>query len=120
MKYFLSQKMNNLSEEEIINNTSEYVKLIKKIDPKLEYVDVFITEKSPTNIKDDKINVWYLGSSLQKLAECDILIVVDRCNESNRGCIIEYETAKRYGYKIMYLDTTFKTLIKEEEIKELY
>ena len=33
MKYFLSQRMYNLTDKEIIDNTDDYVKAIYKINP---------------------------------------------------------------------------------------
>jgi hypothetical protein len=117
MKYFLSQRMHNLTDKEIIENTDNYVKAIYKINPMLRWVNS-LNFKKPTSPDIKNENIYYLGLDLQKLSECNILIVVDNCNKTNRGCIIEYETAKRYGYIIMHFDSKNNTLTKEPENKE--
>ena len=100
MKYFLSQPMNGLTEEQIIDNTDKYVKTIKSIDPRMEYVNTLFFPKEsdfPNGVTGDKRRIFCLGRSVSRIAECDCIVFVTDCYIHSNGCKIEYEVAKTYG-----------------------
>lgn len=112
MNYFLSQPMKGLSDEEIIDNTNRFVKLIKNLNPKLNYINTlyFPTKSDISHIKQENNSIFCLGKSIMRLAECDCVVFVDNCIETNRGCSIEYLVAKKYGLTCYRLSTDMNLL----------
>jgi len=105
-KLFVSQPMTGLSDGEIMMarasaiRSAEY-KIRSKIDtytPRkvLEVIDSFFRD-APTDAK----HLWYLGESLKKLSEADVVIFAENWQKS-RGCRIEHEAAVAYGIEVMY------------------
>lgn len=106
IKLFVSQPMTGLSDDEIMkaryyavreaerkirNKTNTYTR--HKV---LEVIDSFFQD-APTDAK----HLWYLGESLKKLSEADVVIFAKNWQKS-RGCKIEHEAAVAYGIEVMY------------------
>lgn len=99
-KVFISQPMGGLTDDEILKTRDEaklYLEIL--VGKPLEIIDSFIEEK-PVNIKNDSIGVWYLGKSIQLLAQADMVYFCDGWDKA-RGCRMEHEIAKQYGLKII-------------------
>lgn len=95
-KLFISVPMKGRTEAEI----KETMKKMKKIaeiyeGEELEMIDSYIEHKPPQNSNQA---IWYLGESLKKLSEADVIIGIDD-HWSWSGCQIEMTTAGLYGIK---------------------
>jgi len=97
LKLFISQPMRGLTDEEILKAREEIkLKAEKKIGESVELIDSFIKDY-PGEI-NKSIPVFYLGKSIQFLAQADVAYFGGDW-ENARGCKIEYEIAKAYGIK---------------------
>ena len=107
-KLFISLPMAGYSEEEIRNRMAEYKEKAEYLmGEELELIDSVITNV-PDGVKD--IGVWCVGVSLTAMSEADV-VFFGRGWRKARGCIVEYETAYRYGLLRIedapYWDTQF-------------
>ena len=99
MKIMISQPMSGLSLSEIAHQRD-------KIEMKLEslgheVVNSYFKEFNEENRCDlAHVPVYYLGKSLQKMAECDAVYFAEGW-ELARGCVIERAVAENYGFIIM-------------------
>lgn len=118
-KVMVSQRMNGV-EDSVIKETRKriinYVSSTMFPDEKVEIVDSYVEEYPPDNIPNKA--VWYLGKSIQKLAEADLL-VVESGAEDARGCKIEMDVARAYGIEICVLPSLWKPASElNQEMKE--
>ena len=98
-KLFISQPMNGLTDEEILTERiSIKARAEKEIGEPVELIDSYFSEYPDSNIKNK--GVWYLGKSLMKMAEADI-VYFGKHWECARGCILEHMTAEAYELTIM-------------------
>lgn len=102
MKVFISQKMNGLTDQEILARRREMIQYIEKEKPDAEIVDSFFTDYPVINGKDVNIGLKYLAKSIDLLAECKAAYFEDDY-DSARGCLIEHECAKAYGIEVHYV-----------------
>ena len=107
-KLFISLPMAGYSEEEIRNRMAECKEKAEYLmGEELELLDTVITSV-PDGIKE--IGVWCVGASILAMAEADV-VYFGRGWRKARGCIVEYETAYRYGLLRIedapYWDTQF-------------
>ena len=93
-KLFISMPMRGLTNEEIKKKMKENKKLVEEILGE----DLYLLESVfDANLgKSINIPVWYLGDSLKKLAQADIVFFADGWKDA-RGCKIEHEVAKQYS-----------------------
>lgn len=91
MKYFISQPMNGLTNDEIKAKRDEIVKACFHEDSNAEIIDSFF-ENAPHDAKP----LWFLGESIKKLSEADIAYFAKGW-ENARGCELEFECATAYG-----------------------
>lgn len=106
VKLFVSQPMTGLSDDEIMMARASAIRSAEyKIRGKtniftpqkvLVVIDSFFQD-APTDAK----HLWYLGESLKKLSEADVVIFAKNWQKS-RGCKIEHEAAVNYGIEVMY------------------
>ena len=98
MKYvFISQPMNGLNDNQIKINRNELVEYAKR-----EYgVDVQIIDSFFEGAPHHKKPIWFLGKSIEKLADAEVIIMGEGW-ESARGCKIEHDVAKAYGIEVDY------------------
>lgn len=93
-KLFISCPMRGRTNEAIAESRERMKKIAKEIfNEELEVIDSIISDRPPV---DSKESIWYLGKSLEKLAEADYFIGVDY-SEYFRGCEVERGVAQRYG-----------------------
>lgn len=98
-KIFISQPMSGLTDEQILGKRERIKEEIKKnIKEEVEIIDSFI-EGYPGEI-NKHIPVWYLGHSILRLSEADIVYFSKGWSEA-RGCKIEYQIAVEYGLEII-------------------
>ena len=99
-KLFVSVPMKGRTRE-AIKNSIECMHKIAEIafGEELELIDSYIEETPPTNINQ---SVWYLGKSIEFLAQADYFIGVNDLHYP--GCQAEYFIAKNYGIKFLMLD----------------
>ena len=67
-----------------------------------EVINTLFTEEAP---KDSKQGLWYLGKSIQAMAEADMVLLLPNWRDA-RGCKIEYECAKAYGLETVEIKLT--------------
>lgn len=96
MKVFISQPMRDKTDEEIKTEREKAVSIIKeKYNQDVEIIDSFF-ENAPHNAKP----LWFLGKSLELLADADVAYFCKDW-ELYRGCRIEHICAKEYGIDVM-------------------
>lgn len=96
MKVFISQPMRDKTDEQIKEERAKAVSRIKeKYNQDVEIIDSFF-ENAPHNAKP----LWFLGKSLELLANADVAYFCKDW-EKYRGCKIEHTCAKEYGIKLM-------------------
>ena len=66
----------------------------------IEFIDTWIYEDPPEYLEGDKIGLWYLGKSLEKLTQADVVYCAREWT-SFRGCVIEHDAAKSYGLRVI-------------------
>lgn len=96
MKVFISQPMRDKTDEQI---REERVKAIKKIIEKYNE-DVEIIDSFFENAPHDAKPLWFLGKSLELLADADVAYFCKDW-EKYRGCRIENTCAKEYGIDVI-------------------
>ena len=92
MRVMISQPMNGKSNEEIRKERAE---IVKKIERKgFEYIDTVFEDEGKMN-KIIHGGVYYLGKSIEKMAEADIVYFMKGW-ENARGCKIEHLICSQY------------------------
>ena len=95
-KLFISQPMRGKTDDEIKAERARAIQSAEEVvgEP-LEVIDSFF-EKAPVNAKP----LWFLGKSLELLADADIAYFVSGWQDY-RGCKIEHTCAVEYGIQII-------------------
>lgn len=101
MRVFISQRMNGLTDEEILKTREEAMRYAKFLiglrdGDKLEFIDSYF-RFCPVDSKP----LWFLGKSLELLSTADVCIFVGNW-EIARGCRIEHECCLEYGIPRVY------------------
>lgn len=102
-KVMISQRMRGVSDDLIQKNREDLINTIKTDifpDEDVEIVDSYFEDYPDSTIPNKA--VCYLGNSITKLAEADVL-VVEAGAEDERGCKIEISVAKAYGIDVYLL-----------------
>lgn len=95
-KIFISQPMNGLSDLQINKDRARVIECLYSIGYKpdeITVIDTYIEENAPDNANS---GLWYLGKSLELLADADIAVFTKGWRNA-RGCRIEFKCAKEYG-----------------------
>lgn len=100
-KLFVSVPMKYRTKENI-KHSIECMHKIAEIafGEELELIDSYIEDTPPTELNQ---SVWYLGKSIELLAQADYFIGVGLLYDYH-GCCIENEIAGRYGVKNLILN----------------
>ena len=103
-KIMISQPMNGLTEEEIINAQKKYFEYAKKEN--LEVVNTYFKDEWYSQDSMSlrgvvQMPVCFLAMSLEKMSQCNIVYFAKGW-ENARGCKIEHEVALQYGLDIIY------------------
>ena len=110
IKVFISQPMNGLTEEEVMETRKKAIthatKLInEKLHPmketEIEFMETYIYEDAP----EDAGRLWYLGRSIQELGKADFVYFVDGWEKAS-GCISEAVIADLYEIPVLYRENT--------------
>ena len=124
-KLFISCPMKGRTKENIKKSMEQMHKIAEiMFDQKLEVIPTYIEDAPPANSNEC---VWYLGRSIQLMAEADLFVGI-YYSEYFKGCNIESDVANSYGipsvrfdiYKLMP-DVTevereyYKSMVKAEE-----
>lgn len=93
-KLFISQPMKGKTDEEILKEREVAIEKAKNVlEEEVEVIDSFF-QSAPVDAKP----LWFLGKSLELLADADIAYFAKGWEDA-RGCVIEHECAVRYGIK---------------------
>lgn len=96
MKVFISQPMRDKTDEQIKEERAKAVNRIKETyNEDVEIIDSFF-ENAPHDAKP----LWFLGKSLELLANADIAYFCKDWDKY-RGCKIEHTCAEEYGIEVM-------------------
>ena len=101
MRVFISQKMNGLSEEEILKTREEAIRYAKNViglapGDTFEFIDSYFR-----TCPEDATPLFFLGKSLELLSTADICLFVGNW-ETARGCRIEHDCCLEYGISRVY------------------
>lgn len=100
-KVFISQPMNGLTKEEILKTRQEAIDGLYEYGYEPDEIEII---DSVFDIDDDFKNpLFYLGKSLELMSEADLIVFTQGWYDT-RGCRIEYECAKRYGFSYICAD----------------
>lgn len=98
-KAMISQPMNGLTDEEIIETKQRAIKYLK--DNSYIVVNTYFDKYDDSVIQDLNIPLYYLSQSLLRMSGCDVVYFCKGW-ENAKGCKIEHEVAKAYGLEIIY------------------
>lgn len=113
-KLFVSVPMKGRTEEEIKASIQKMKEIAEIYEgEELELIDSYIEGNPP---KDNNQAIWFLGKSLEKLAEADVFIGIEDAWDWN-GCYVEQEVANRYRIKAYrvnprYVIDNYDTLVR--------
>ena len=98
-RIFVSLPMYGRSEEEIREHQQKIFDAhvsspLRSKDTKFELIDTVFSHPD----HDDEDRLWYLGRSIQKLSQADLVIFADGWTESY-GCQIEHYVCVLYGIR---------------------
>lgn len=101
-KLFVSVPMRGRTEEAIKASMAN-MKAIAEIyeGEELELIDSYIPKNAPESTAR---SVWYLGRSIEKLAEADVFMGCYDIYDRYPGCYIETMIARRYNIKFYRVD----------------
>ena len=106
-KIFISQPMEELTDDEIKANRKKAIDLITvKYNSDVEFIDSFIEGNVP---KTNNIAAYYLGKSIEMMADAEAVAFLPGY-EKARGCMIEYNVARSYGYTIIMIDDNYENI----------
>lgn len=97
MKVFISQPMKDKTNDEILYERNKIIRYLHDNIQDVEILDSFFQD----NV-ENVTPLWYLSRSLSIMSQAD-LIVFAKNWKRYRGCRIEYECAKEYGYVCQFL-----------------
>lgn len=101
-KLFISCPMKGRTKENIRNSMEKMHKIAEIVfGEELEAIDSYIKGNIP---RTNHQGVYYLGRSIQMLAEADYFIGIDGYSERFNGCMIEREVARSYGIRSTYVN----------------
>jgi hypothetical protein len=100
----ISQRMNGLTNEQIIETRNRFLEYAKKEN--LEVVNTYFTDEwyskdSMSSRGVVQIPLCFLAKSLENMSQCSIVYFAKGW-ENARGCKIEHEVALQYGLEIIY------------------
>lgn len=98
MKVFISQPMRDKTDEEIV---AERYCAIEHVEHYFFKADIDVIDSYFENAPHDASPLWYLGESIKKMEDADVVYFCKDWQKYN-GCVIEHECAVRYGKKIIY------------------
>lgn len=102
-KLFISVPMKGRTEEEIKYSIAKMHCIAEAYEgEELELIDSWVAEAPPA---DCNRSAWYLGKSIEKLAEANVFIGIDTSIVNAPGCAVESQVALNYGIKSYIVPT---------------
>lgn len=101
MKVFLSQKMNGVPEEEILKLRCHMESCLVQVYGSVDIIDNYHHDDAPENAG----RLWYLGRSIQMMAEADLVVFCPGYEEA-KGCLIEERVCLEYDIPAIYITDT--------------
>lgn len=98
-RVFISQPMKGKTEKQILEKRME---AIDKVADIYSDEEVIIGESYNKDYSENKNPLRCLSKSLEIMSTCDVCVFVEGWDNA-RGCKIEHECAKQYGYNILYI-----------------
>lgn len=103
-KIMISQPMNDLTEEQIINAQNKFLEYAKKEN--LEVINTYFQDEWYSNESMSsrgvvQIPLCFLAKSIENMSLCHKAYFAKGW-ENARGCKIEHEVALQYGMEIIY------------------
>lgn len=93
-KLFISCPMKGRTEENIRKSMEKMHRIAEIVfEQELDVIPSYIEDRPP---QDAQEAIWYLGKSIQLMAQADYYIGIDY-SDFWHGCTIENEVASRYG-----------------------
>lgn len=123
MKAFISLKMNGRPDNEVQEDMNKALEILKEDmkneerleeTDKLELIQTIKHEDAPLNAP----RLWYLGASIQKLADADVVYFYDKWWRA-KGCWVEFIAANIYDKETVYDFPNRRIMRKVEEILRL-
>ena len=101
-KLFISCPMKGRTEENIRKTMEKMHKIAEVVfEQELEVIPSYIEDNPP---KDNNEAIWYLGKSIQLMAQADYFIGVDWYYGYWKGCGIETQVASDYNIPTYTID----------------
>lgn len=99
MKVFISFPMNGKSYDELVKERNSIINQCKLYFSEDTYYIDTVFNDSDYDYNDP---LYYLGKSITAMSEADVAVFT-RNWENARGCLIEYDCAKKYNVPIFIL-----------------
>lgn len=100
-KLFISCPMKGRTEENIKKSMEKMHKMAEIIfDQELEVIPTYIEDNPPEN---NNQGIWYLGKSIELLAQADFFIGIDWC-DFYKCCEVERTVANKYDIPSTYIN----------------
>ena len=94
-RLFISCPMRGRTDEAIRETMAQMHKIAEAVfNEELEVLPTYIEDDPPANTNQ---RLWYLGESIQMMAEADYFIGIFDDQRDYDGCIIENHVSKLYG-----------------------
>lgn len=102
MKYFISQPMAGLTDEEILVRRGQIIQLIKAMRPNenVEIIDSFTKSEEIQG----RGRIAMLGDSIMKMYDADVAFFAKGW-ERSAGCKVEHEVCVQYQIRRLYEET---------------
>lgn len=116
MKVFISQPMNGRSEETIVEEREEIIRVVKEYYDKIcgesdvEILDTFFED---FEVKEGAGPIWYLGKSVMMMDKADIVVFGNNWALA-RGCNFEHDIAVEYGKQVEFYWVMQKQLSEQK------
>lgn len=115
-KLFISCPMKGRAEENIKKSMAKMHTIAEAVfEQELDVIDTYIEDEPPVGIKP---GIWYLGKSIEMMAEADYFIGLLSGGSLWTGCSIETDIARSYDIPIFTL--LDYDILSPEEYHEMY
>ena len=111
----ISQPMKGLSDEQILSIRNKATSILE--DKGYEVMDKNLVDREAYREDDENSiikvlhkPVLYLSKSVERIAKCDVICLVNDWYTA-KGCCIEFEVAKDYDLEILVLNTETEELV---------
>lgn len=99
---FISQPMQNKTEDEIKTARNEAINLVNGIFDNATILDSYFPDYPYSEYNNINKSLWYLLKSLEVLAQADYAVFLPGY-ENARGCALEKECCDKYGISTILL-----------------